>query len=383
MIRRHAAATALALLVSLAACDDFKTPRRPEAAVKPTAASVRAPDVIAAQTPAGPPAVAADPATTPSTITSPAPAPSADPIARAIDRAALPASGAVARRDLLIRVEVLLDRAHFSPGVIDGTAGANLEAALADFQTARKIPARGVLDAGTVAALAAADPAPVIATYEIAQADEEGPFIGAVPRTIEDQAKLPALGYTSPVQELAERFHMSEALLKTLNPGVDFTRAGTLILVARAGGGDLPGPVAKVEVDKTVGRVRALAADGMVLASFPATVGSTERPAPSGTFAVTAVAPRPDYTHDPKRLTFGDASKGVLVVKPGPNNPVGSTWIGLNRPTYGIHGAPDPGRVGKTASHGCVRLTNWDAAALGRAVKKGMPVVFTGSETRA
>ena len=139
---------------------------------------------------------------------------------------------------------------------------------------------------------------------------------------------------------------------------------------------------ARVEVDKALNQVRALDAGGKLLAVFPATVGSTERPAPDGVWAVKTVVANPNYSYDPKRLTFGDASKGVMTVPPGPNNPVGSTWIALTKETYGIHGTPDPTRIGKTASHGCVRLTNWDAAALGRAVKKGTPVVFVGLETK-
>ena len=113
---------------------------------------------------------------------------------------------------------------------------------------------------------------------------------------------------------------------------------------------------------------------------FPATVGSTERPAPSGKALVVAVAPNPSYTYDPSRLTFGPKHTGKLTIAPGPNNPVGATWIALNIQTYGIHGTPDPQLVGKTASHGCVRLTNWDAVALGKAVKKGTPVEFVGQE---
>jgi lipoprotein-anchoring transpeptidase ErfK/SrfK len=117
-----------------------------------------------------------------------------------------------------------------------------------------------------------------------------------------------------------------------------------------------------------------------LLAVYPATVGSTERPAPDGEWAVRTVAPNPTYTYDPSRLTFGKTEQGKLTIKPGPNNPVGSTWIDLTKDTYGIHGTPDPRQVGKTASHGCVRLTNWDARQLGAAVKKGAVVAFVGVE---
>ena len=139
-------------------------------------------------------------------------------------------------------------------------------------------------------------------------------------------------------------------------------------------------PVTLVEVDKAKDQVRAFDAANHLVAMFPATVGSTERPAPSGRFSVRRAVANPNYTHDPKRLTFGKASLGKLTMKPGPNNPVGLMWIALSIDTYGIHGTPDPRLVGKTASHGCVRLTNWDATALGHAVSKGTPVVFLGVE---
>ena len=208
--------------------------------------------------------------------------------------------------------------------------------------------------------------------------DEMGPFLGTVLTAMADQAKLPHLGYTTPVQALAEKFHMDEALLKALNPKADFSVAGTSIVVVRPSAAPLAA-VARVEVDKSIDEVRAYDAGGKIVAMFPATVGSTERPAPSGQFAVKGVARNPTYTYDPSRLTFGDASQGKLTIKPGPNNPVGATWIDLTVPTYGIHGAPDPRQIGKVASHGCVRLTNWDAAALGRAVRPGTPVLFIGS----
>ncbi|HEY5071601.1 MAG TPA: L,D-transpeptidase [Caulobacteraceae bacterium] len=311
-----------------------------------------------------------------------APAGSADPAAKAIETASTaPAPGGQAARDLLIRVEVLLARAHFSPGVIDGQKGANLSRAISAYQESRGGVVTGKVDQGLLDALAREDAGPVTQDYAITAEDVTGPFLGSVPRDFEALSKLPHLGYASPLEALAERFHMSQALLSALNPKRDFASAGASILVVRAGAGDLV-DVARVEVDKSENQVRALDAGGKIIAAFPATVGSTERPAPSGEWAVKAVVRDPSYTYDPKRLTFGDKSKGPLTIAPGPNNPVGSTWIALTVETYGIHGAPDPAKVGKTASHGCVRLTNWDAVALGRAVKKGMPVAFVGVETR-
>jgi lipoprotein-anchoring transpeptidase ErfK/SrfK len=281
----------------------------------------------------------------------------------------------------LVRIEVLLDRAGFSPGVIDGKGGLNLTHALAAFAAAHGLTSKGALDQGVWNALTGAAAAPTMQTYVITAEDEAGPFIGVPPTNYQALSKLPALAYSTPVQELAERFHMDQGLLRALNPGADFSKAGQTLLVAAPRAGPRTFTVARIEVDKTNNEVRAYGADGQLLAFYPASVGSTERPAPSGVFAVAAVAPHPAYFYDPARLTFApEGAKGKLRIAPGPNNPVGLTWIALTVPTYGIHGSPDPTAIGKHQSHGCVRLTNWDAVELGKAVKKGVPVDFVGQD---
>lgn len=337
-----------------------------------------------AMTMAAGPAPSPAPAPTP-TPTAPVPAAAsaapADPAA-AIDTAVFaPAAKGDALRDQLIKAEVLLDRAHFSPGVIDGRDGGNLQQALAAYQGARGLKP-GPLDAQTWNALTTADKAPAMTRYVISPDDVIGPFLGKTPADMAEMAKLKHLGFDSPQQLLAERFHMDQALLASLNPGADFAKPGTAITVAAVGAPALGAQVASIEVDKTRQQVRAFDGAGKLVAVYPATVGSQERPAPSGDWAVRDVAPDPTYTFDPARLTFGK-SKAKLTIAAGPNNPVGSTWIGLTKETYGIHGTPDPTLVGKRASHGCVRLTNWDARQLGLAVKKGAKVAFVGEETRA
>ncbi len=289
-----------------------------------------------------------------------------------------------ATRDQLIRAQVILDRAHFSPGVIDGQDGDNFHRALWGYLAANRVgtPAPGglaTLDGPAWAALIAADAAPATQTYVVTVEDAKGPFLGTVPKTTLALSKVGRLFYATPIQALAARFHMDEALLTGLNPGADIGVAGTRLLVAVPADTAIP-PVALIEIDKSDDEVRAFDAAGKVVATFPATVGSTERPAPSGRYAVRVVVRNPAYTYDPKRLTFGRRSQGRLTLRPGPNNPVGTTWIALTIETYGIHGTPDPRMVGKTASHGCVRLTNWDAAALGQAVKPGTPVNFVGAQ---
>jgi lipoprotein-anchoring transpeptidase ErfK/SrfK len=221
----------------------------------------------------------------------------------------------------------------------------------------------------------------VVQAYRITADDEAGPFIGTPPKDYKALAALPALSYSTPEQELAERFHMSPALLEALNPHADFTQAGTLLTVAAPRPASRDYTAARIEVDKSNNQVRVFGADNKLLAAYPATVGSAERPAPTGEFAVAAVAPHPAYFYDPTRLTFTpQGATGKLRIAPGPNNPVGTTWIALTIPTYGIHGAPDPTEIGKQQSHGCVRLTNWDADELGKAVHKGVPVDFVGTE---
>jgi len=282
-------------------------------------------------------------------------------------------------RELLVKIEVLLDRANFSPGEIDGKDGENLKRALATYKEAHGIANPQQIDGAALQALTSNDKQPVLQHYTITADDQKGPFIGTVPKDFRALAKLKHIGYANPQEGLAEKFHMSPELLRELNPDADFSKAGTSLTVAKIDTSALP-PVAHIEVDKSANQLRAYDSNGKVIAAYPATVGSTERPAPSGKATVVSVAQNPTYTYDPKRETFGPKAAGVLKIAPGPNNPVGATWIALSIATYGIHGAPDPELVGKTASHGCVRLTNWDAVALGKAVKKGTPIDFVGTE---
>ena len=308
-----------------------------------------------------------------------APQPSVSPLAQAANQAAwveAPASPA-AKRDMLLRAQILLDRAHFSPGVIDGQDGENVKNAIAAFERANGLPEDGLLDAQVWAKLTA-DAGPVLTDYVITAQDVAGPFTPVIPKDYAEMAKLDGVRFTGPLEALAERFHMDVPLLQALNPVADFSAAGSKIVVAAPSRPELPAKVARIEVDKARKQVRAYDAGDRLLAAYPATVGSADLPTPEGEWAVRTVAPSPTYTYDPSRLNFGNKKAGKLTIKAGPNNPVGAVWIDLTKDTYGIHGAPEPRLVGKVASHGCVRLTNWDAQQLAQAVEKGSKVIFLG-----
>jgi lipoprotein-anchoring transpeptidase ErfK/SrfK len=292
---------------------------------------------------------------------------------------------------VILKAQVLLDRARLSPGVIDGRDGENTRKAIAAFERLAGLPADGALDAETWARLTAAATEPILVPYTIARADVEGPFVESMPEAFEDKAELERLAYTGPLERLAEKFHMDEDLLGALNPGQDFTQAGSTIVVARVrpkpvrdserprgrGGRIVKGPkVARVEVDKPAREVRAVMPDGSMAAIYPATIGSDEKPAPSGPTTVRAIAWNPNYTYNPDYRFKGVRARKPFVIEPGPNNPVGAVWIDLAIESYGIHGTPEPAKVGKAYSHGCVRLTNWDVEELATLVEKGTPVLF-------
>ena len=277
---------------------------------------------------------------------------------------------------LMIKAEVLLDRAAISPGQIDGRDGDNVHKAIAAFQQSRGLDATGKLDPETWNALKQSFDQPAIVPYEISEQDVRGPFQKTIPTGLEKMARLDRLSYTSPLELLGEKFHVDPKLLKLLNPGKSFDRAGTSILVPNVGERDLSGRVAKIEVDKSARDLRAVGENGELIAFYPASIGSAEKPAPGGTFKIRKIAHNPTYHYDPKFQFKGVHAKRKFTVAPGPNNPVGVVWMDLTKESYGLHGTPEPERIGKSYSHGCIRLTNWDVLDLAKRVRKGTPVEF-------
>jgi lipoprotein-anchoring transpeptidase ErfK/SrfK len=281
----------------------------------------------------------------------------------------VPSKGAI-----IAKLQVLLDRLGYSPGVIDGQMGSNVRKAVA---AAANVTGRAYTAADETALDAELERTggPAFAEYVITPEDVAGPFAPSIPADYAEKAKLSALSFTSPAEMLAERFHMAQSYLEALNPDVNFYRAGSVIRIA-AVGRNIETSVARIEADKTAEQVRAYDENGRLVAAYPATIGSSDTPSPSGTVEVQRVAFDPNYTYNPKINFVQGNNRSVLTIPPGPNGPVGSIWIALSKPTYGIHGTPEPDRIGKTNSHGCVRLTNWDAAELARLVAKGVTVEF-------
>lgn len=270
----------------------------------------------------------------------------------------------------VLRAQILLDRTRFSPGEIDGAYGSNLRQAIAGFQASRGLGVTGEMDAPTWAALDQ-DRAPALVEVTLGPDDVAGPF-RPVPEDTAAKAGMDALGYASPLEALGEKFHASPALLQRLNPGKDFSRAGESLVVPNVQSATPLPVVAKVVVDKSDATVSLVDEAGKVVAQYPASTGSRHDPLPIGDWKIEGVAKNPVFHYNPKLFWDADAGDSKAILPAGPNNPVGVVWIDLSKPHYGIHGTPEPSKVGKTESHGCIRLTNWSAREVARAVKPGM-----------
>ena len=282
---------------------------------------------------------------------------------------------------VVARAQILLDRARFSVGVIDGRAAKNTALALLWFQKTQNLPQTSVLDAATYERLkSVAGDRPLVRQVTVDASMLKG-TIPVLSRNVYEQAKMRCLCYASVTEMLAERYHTSLEMMRKLNPGVGFAalKAGDIFWAPDA---EMvpPSPlkrIARVQVAKAGNYVHAYAADGTLLYHFPSTLGSKYDPSPTGKFRVIGVEYNPSFRYDPTLFSDVPDSKPGARLPPGPNSPVGLVWIALSKEHIGIHGTPNPDTIGMASSHGCVRLTNWDALLLAHAIPTGTPVVFT------
>lgn len=273
---------------------------------------------------------------------------------------------------LTAKVQVMLDRAGVSPGVIDGIKGGMSRSAIAAFERRSGLPADGAMDPQVWAALLPFAGGAMTASYTITDADVTH-LTTHIPTDYLEKANMTSLGYTSVAEKLGERFHMDERFIAALNPGVPLTAGATIRVIAPSK--PLRAKVTRVFIEKGTNRVAAYDAEGHMVVNYPATIGSAETPSPSGAHKVRAVAMNPEYTYNPAINFTQGTNKSVLVLPPGPNGPVGTVWIALTKPTYGLHGTPTPSRLFVSESHGCVRMTNWDAEELAHMVQPGVTSV--------
>ncbi|MCG2609119.1 L,D-transpeptidase [Acinetobacter sp. SM34] len=273
------------------------------------------------------------------------------------------------------RAHVMLNNAHASPGAIDGSSGKNTLKAIASFQQINGIQPTGVLTQETWNALIAKQGSkPAFIEYTLTDADLKGPYAQTIPHDYALQAKMKGLYYTRVTEMLGEKFHMDEDFLKKLNPKATFKKAGEKIIVANIRN-EVPEDIHLIVAHKGAKQLYLFNSRNQMIGSFPATIGSSDTPSPTGTYKVTGVAQNPWYSYSPSNFIQGNNTK-PLSLPPGPNAPVGNIWIGLSKKSFGIHGTPNPSAISKTASHGCIRLTNWDANDLGKKVKSGVTVKF-------
>jgi lipoprotein-anchoring transpeptidase ErfK/SrfK len=325
--------------------------------------------------------------------------------------------------DKVLRVQVLLDRANISSGEIDGTWGKNAKGALNAFQEALGLPITEEADEQTLLSLEQVSGNVFLREYTITPEDVAGPYVAEIPTDLVEQSKLPQLAYRDIREMLGERFHCDPELLKKLNPKAQYA-AGEIIQVPNVLEGtelivQYPEPkksegaddesssekkkrdtekessessdtgttssnssakkaakAALVVVSKSASSLMAMDDQNRLMFYAPVTSGSEHDPLPIGEWKVNGSDKMPSFNYNPELFWDANPEHTKAKIPPGPNNPVGVVWVDISKEHYGLHGTPEPGKIGYTQSHGCVRLANWDAMRLSNMVKPGVKVLF-------
>ncbi|WP_448502080.1 L,D-transpeptidase family protein [Sphingomonas sp.] len=297
----------------------------------------------------------------------------------------------------VLHAQVILDKLGFGPGVLNGEVNGATRAALRGFQARQGIAVTGQLDQPTLRAMYPYRAWRPTKTIALTPGMLAGPYLHPLPEDYGDMAELDGVPYRSPMEKLAEMFHTTPDVLMALNSRETPLAAGQEIVFPNAlptsRDYDVDDAAARrtlaylnvgarqpqadhVVVDESEGVLKVMDAEDRVVAQFSATLGSAQFPLPIGEWTINSVSFSPDWRFDPDLIAGTKPGAEVAIVPPGPNNPVGLIWIGLSKEHYGIHGTPEPDKIGQTESNGCIRLTNWDAARLALMVKPGTRAVF-------